>query len=305
MVHSQIHHFSDASELGYGTASYLRMTNVEGKVHIAFLMGKARVAPLKQQTIPRLELAAAALSVKVDRLLKAELPPPTEESMFWSDSTSVLKYISNDHTRFHTYVAKRTSRIRESTQVSQWRYVGTKLNPAVDCSRGVSAERFMKNPGWISKPEFLWSSEKDWPNEPVGSFQFCADPEVRRSVTVNTIKQTSEERPTDKLINHFSDWLRLKVSVAWILKVKDALKLKVQKGKDSKEDRKRQIATGRYTRLVKESMKESSTVDDMKRAENAILTYVQRHSFPQENSMLQEGASSVKKTSSIYRLDPM
>lgn len=68
LVHSQIHHFSDASELGYGTVSYLslsRMTNAEGKVHVAFLMAKAKVAPLKWQTIPRLELAAAALSVKV------------------------------------------------------------------------------------------------------------------------------------------------------------------------------------------------------------------------------------------------
>lgn len=120
-MHSQIHHFSDASELGYGTVSYLRMTNTEVKVHVAFLMGKARVAPLKWQTFPRLELATAALSVKVDRMLKAELLSPTNTSMFWSDSTSVLKYISNDHTRFHTYVANRTSRIREATQVSHCR----------------------------------------------------------------------------------------------------------------------------------------------------------------------------------------
>lgn len=69
-VHNQIHHFSDASELGYGTVSYLRMTNAEGKFYVAFLIGKARVAPLKRQTIPRLELAAAALSVKVDKMLK-------------------------------------------------------------------------------------------------------------------------------------------------------------------------------------------------------------------------------------------
>lgn len=78
------------------------MTNGEGKVHVAFLMGKTRVTPLKKQTIPRLELAAATLSVKVDRMLK-ELLSPTSMSVFWSDSTSVLKYISNDNTRFHTY----------------------------------------------------------------------------------------------------------------------------------------------------------------------------------------------------------
>lgn len=55
--------------------------------------------------------------------------------------------------------------------------------------------------------------------------QLCAeDPEVRKSITVNAITQTYEERSTDKLLNHFSDWLKLRVAVAWILKVKDALK---------------------------------------------------------------------------------
>ncbi|GAA6102997.1 uncharacterized protein LOC117595338 [Tachysurus ichikawai] len=49
-VHNQIHHFSDASELGYGTVSYLRMTNAEGNICVAFLIGKAKVAPLKRQT---------------------------------------------------------------------------------------------------------------------------------------------------------------------------------------------------------------------------------------------------------------
>ncbi|XP_031422633.2 uncharacterized protein LOC116220330 [Clupea harengus] len=305
-VHSQIHHFSDASELGYGTASYLRMTNAKGKVHIAFLMGKARVAPLKRQTIPRLELAAAALSVKVDRMLKAELPSTRDKSVFWSDSTAVLKYISNDHTRFHTYVANRTSRIREATQVSQWRYINTKRNPADDCSRGVSAESFMRNPRWIRGPEFLWSSEEDWPNEPIDRSQLCTDdPEVRKSVTVNSIMQTCEERPTDKLLNYFSDWLKLRVAVAWIMKVKDALRHLVQKRKDSKDDYMYQRANRINTRSVKISMKESITVEDLKGAENAILTYVQRQSFPQEISMLQEGASCVRKGSSIYRLDPM
>ncbi|XP_070541303.1 uncharacterized protein [Ptychodera flava] len=42
----EIHHFSDASEYGYGVASYIRLINEDGRIHYAFLMGKARVAPL-------------------------------------------------------------------------------------------------------------------------------------------------------------------------------------------------------------------------------------------------------------------
>ena len=40
-------------------------------VHVSFMLGKARVAPLKQMTIPHMELAAAVLAVKVDKMLRS------------------------------------------------------------------------------------------------------------------------------------------------------------------------------------------------------------------------------------------
>lgn len=43
-IHAQVHHFSDASEQGYGTVTYLRIQNSNGDIHVAFLMGKALVA---------------------------------------------------------------------------------------------------------------------------------------------------------------------------------------------------------------------------------------------------------------------
>lgn len=52
VVTAQLHHFADASENGYGTVSYLRLTTHEGQVHCAFMLGKSRVAPLKQMAIP-------------------------------------------------------------------------------------------------------------------------------------------------------------------------------------------------------------------------------------------------------------
>lgn len=53
---AQLHNFSDASEEGYGIVSYLLLSNSQSAVHPAFLMGKARVAPVKSTTIPRMEL---------------------------------------------------------------------------------------------------------------------------------------------------------------------------------------------------------------------------------------------------------
>ena len=120
---------------------------------------------------------------------------------------------------------------------------------------------------------------------------------MRKSATVNVIMQTRDEKPTDKLLSHF--WMKLRVDVAWMLNVKGASKLLVQKRKDSKEDCKQ---TRRY---VKDNIKESITVDYLKMAEKVILAYVQKQHFPEEINMLQEGASNVKKGSSICGLDPV
>ncbi|XP_028415653.1 uncharacterized protein LOC114539014 [Dendronephthya gigantea] len=71
----ELHHFSDASqEHGYGTVSYLRLVNDAGRVHCSFVMGKAKVKPLKKAvTVPKLELTAAALATRVNRIIVKEL----------------------------------------------------------------------------------------------------------------------------------------------------------------------------------------------------------------------------------------
>lgn len=101
----QLHHFSDASESGYGTVTYLKIWNNSSLCHVSFLLGKTRVARLKQVTIPRLELTAAVLAVRVDTMLRGEIQIHLEKSCFWTDSTSVLRYIKNKNKRFHTFVA--------------------------------------------------------------------------------------------------------------------------------------------------------------------------------------------------------
>ena len=68
-----LHYFSDASEKGYGQATYIRLLYKIGKIHCSLVMGKYRVAPMKYTSIPRLELAAAILSVKMARIIKKEL----------------------------------------------------------------------------------------------------------------------------------------------------------------------------------------------------------------------------------------
>lgn len=63
----ELHHFSDASNQGYGQCSYIR-----NKVHCTLIIIKARFAPTKVVTIPRLELTVAVISAAVSSI-KQEL----------------------------------------------------------------------------------------------------------------------------------------------------------------------------------------------------------------------------------------
>ena len=65
IVNISLHNFSDASEIGYGQCSYLRVVDENENIHCSLIMGKARVAPKKFISIPRLELLASVLLVKI------------------------------------------------------------------------------------------------------------------------------------------------------------------------------------------------------------------------------------------------
>lgn len=77
----------------YDTASYVRAINKECQVHYALLVGKSRLMPFKNPTIPRLELMVATLTQ--DALCHKELDIVTKHSVFWTDSIIVLRYIRN------------------------------------------------------------------------------------------------------------------------------------------------------------------------------------------------------------------
>ena len=80
--HYQIHVFSDASLQCYGSCCYLRMVNYQEEIHVAFALGKLRVAPIKSVSVSRLELTAAVVSVRLEQFVKRELNLPNCKSMF-------------------------------------------------------------------------------------------------------------------------------------------------------------------------------------------------------------------------------
>ena len=63
-----LHIFSDASKESMCIVAYLRVESDDG-VELSFVIGKCRIAPMKQQMIPKPELQAAVFSVRLRQLI--------------------------------------------------------------------------------------------------------------------------------------------------------------------------------------------------------------------------------------------
>ena len=150
------HQFLDASTEGYGQCSYLRLVDTRNRVNCSLVMGKARVTPLKPVTIPRLELTATVVSVRVSEMLRRELRYNEIKKAFWTNSKVVQAYIHNDARRFHTFVVNRVQQIREHTVPEQWKYIEGKKNPADEASRGLSPNDLLQSSRSLcGQPSFL------------------------------------------------------------------------------------------------------------------------------------------------------
>ena len=280
----ELHHFADASQRGYGTASYIRTVGPNGEVHCALLTGRAHLAPLKSVSIPRLELTASKLAVQVNMELTRALEVNLTGVWFWTDSTTVLKYIKNETTRYHVFVANRLAVIHDGSSTDQWRFVPSKQNPADYASRGMDEKDVSKTEMWTQGPAFLWESPDEWPEAPDTGTVTEADPEVKTLTTKAVEREEAGEDPIKKLSAHYSSWTRLRRGVAWIQKTIQVLNRKAQNKSKSPE-------TG------------DLTLQDLERAEKCIIKKVQRRCFSDEFKDLEAGRP-VKVSSSIAHLDP-
>ena len=218
-VNTQLHHFSDASQTGYGMCSYLRFVNEKGDVHCSLVVGKARVAPMKAVSIPRLELTAALVSAEIGKKIKNELNMDIDEEFFWTDSKVVLGYINNDVKRFHVFVANRVQRIKDLTSPSQWRYVSTHENPADHASRGLTITQLIAS-NWFPGPQWLWDSNLTIPSHISPNLQ-SSDPEVRISLNVQ-MKPVSFD--LNEKLSNISKWTKAVGTVGRILRLANKTK---------------------------------------------------------------------------------
>ena len=180
-----LHGFVDASKSAYGAVIYL-VYELNDKVYSSLICAKSRVSPLKELSIPRLELMAARiLSTLMDRVYKAlKLQLKIEGCKYWSDSKTVLCWINNN-APWKQFVQHRINEILQLTCKEDWSHCAGICNPADIASRGMSVSVLKASSMWWEGPHWLSLGRGHWPNS-LASFK-TQEAKSERKKTVNTL----------------------------------------------------------------------------------------------------------------------
>ncbi|XP_022523726.2 uncharacterized protein LOC111191896 [Astyanax mexicanus] len=276
----ELHHFSDASLKAYGECTYLRAVNTNGDVHCSLVMGKARVAPTKITTIPRLELSAAVVAARTSAMLRNELEIDNLQEYFWTDSKVILGYINNDARRFHVFVANRIQSIKSVTDPKQWHFVCSENNPADYASRGLTADQLVTS-NWFTGPNFLWKRELPLGDGKVGEVN-DNDPELRRTQHQVLNTKAEEVRTLLGRLSKFSEWRRAVKAIACLKRL------------------------AKHIKGLKPKLNETTSVEERHEAEQFIIKLVQKEAFSSEIYSIQQ-CKEVKpkdKANKLYTLSP-
>eukprot|EP00117_Sycon_ciliatum_P039449 scpid9122/ scgid5519/ len=215
----ELHVFCDASEKSYGTVAYLREESATA-VATVLLVSKTKVAPLKQMTIPRLELMAALIGSRLIKFLQNTLPFDLHRTVLWSDSTCVLHWINGTNQQ-SVFVQRRLMEIRSNPTIA-FKYVNTDYNPADLPSRGATAAALHDSKLWWEGPEWLRGDTSSLGELPSPSLATAAamasEPPTEVSVAINSC---SGEGPFIS-IERYSSWSKAVRVMAYV-------KLAVQK----------------------------------------------------------------------------
>lgn len=278
--------FCDASTMAIGAVAYLK-TIQEDIVDIGFVMGKSKLAPQSEPTIPRLELCAAVLAVEVAELIQDELDLKLDSIKFYTDSRVVLGYIHNQSRRFYVYVHNRVQRIRQTTNPEQWQYVRTEDNPADIASRSVPASRLTQTM-WFSGPTFLRKLSSQ--PEPIQSFSLVSpelDAEIRPDVK-SYATQLQKKGLSIERFERFSTFNTLQRAVAFLIHVARSYKSPNMMDK----------CRGWHKCELPRSP------DELSQAREVIIRAVQRKAFGKEFETL-ERDKPIPINSCLRRLNPI
>ena len=245
-----IHAFSDASTVAYGTALY-----IVGGGQSTLLIAKAKVAPIKPVTVPKLELTAVLLSARLLDFVKEAFKGILKiaDMYLWCDSQIALHWLSNTKTK-PLYVIHRVDEITTLVPTAKIRYIQSEDNPADLVTRGLTAVQLANTSLWWQGPQWLPVKEQ-WPEEKLFG-------ETRQLETVANALVTDHKQDIPIVMDwsRYGSYNKVVRIMAWVKRYVNNLRLATQ-------------GTAFVLNSVL-SLKEERT------AENTVIKLVQNESYP-------------------------
>lgn len=247
----QLHVFADASKDAYAACIFARSV-YKDKVKVTLLRAKSRLAP-KFATIPRLELMACLIAVRLYKSTTEALSLSPCDSLFWTDSTSVLWWIKEEG-NWEVFVRNRVREIRQLSDPEKWYHIPGQHNPADIPSRGCNVMQLLSS-RWWEGPDWLGKAESEWP---VGTLlPLVVDRDPEEVVLAGIVASVSH--PFDRL-RECSNVRKIIRVIAWIFRYFTNRIPMFRKGEPRIADP--------FLRC-----------QEIKRAERALWRYVQRQTF--------------------------
>lgn len=219
VINIQLHSFSDASETGYGACIYLRSKDTFGNIKVSLVCSKTRVAPLKQITLPRLELCGATLAAQLTQKALMALKLHKFNNYYWTDSTIVLSWLASRSSNWSTFISNRVAKIQRLSSMEEWRHVKGHENPADFASRGVTAEKLITSSLWWNGPHWL-SGPSTW--EQSHNIQYYSDNELpEHKPTADVCLITDDQN----ILQKYSSFPKLQRVIAYILRFSNNSKI--------------------------------------------------------------------------------
>ena len=151
-----LHGFSDASTHAYAAVVYLQSWSGDERKSV-FVASKSRVAPVSEQTVPRLELLGALLLARLIKnvytALESEIQVSTTSC--YTDSQVALYWIRGEDKDWKPFIQNRVKEIRSLVPANCWSHCKGKDNPADIPTRGLTTKELTRSNLWFYGPSWL------------------------------------------------------------------------------------------------------------------------------------------------------
>ncbi|CAJ0591193.1 unnamed protein product [Cylicocyclus nassatus] len=308
---NQIHTFVDASIRSYAACVYMRTKNSTGTIKSHLLIARSRLSPKKSLqnqsniTIPRLELMALELGMKLTEFVLDEIDLNIDYVHIYSDSQIVLCWVhtTKPKNKNGTFVSNRVAKIKESLQriaekgvECQIQYIPSEKNPADYATRGTNSAEIIKAE-WMKGPKFLLNTEQytnqEFPlrittknkniqlDESEQTSVENIQEEDREECTGNDslrelpIHATCTEAKMDKQLPLpvLSTWFETKRAMTNVLRF---VKLRISSTISEENQRKLSIAIPELSEIRTERQRQEISTEEINAAEKCIIKMIQR-----------------------------